>query len=135
MVKKGKKVVEDEVTEDEVVEDEEIDTADASETVSNFAVYKNGTLIKIFNSVTHGAEYKKIAKAMAKRFEDEGSEAEAKAYFHDELPEIEKNVVTIVNASGTMIRQYSESVHGADYKEIANAFVAKYGAKRGYRIA
>ncbi|UOF78911.1 hypothetical protein [Caudoviricetes sp.] len=131
--------VEEEAT-DEVVDEEEVtdevEEEDASAPVTKFAVYQDNRVVKIFNGVTHGADYKKIAKGLAERLQAKNptSQIEAKAYFDKVDPEPDQNVVKIVNASNSLVREYSLATHGKDYAKIAAAFLEKHGAKRGYRV-
>lgn len=126
--------VEETETTDPVVE-EVIEETDAAMPVTKFAVYRNGVLFKIFNSITHGSDFKEIAKALAARLsEEDGTEAEAKPYIDEAEPEIDPNVSTVVNASNNVVREYSLAVHGKDYKKIAASYIEKHGEKRGYRL-
>lgn len=153
--------VEDETTEDETVEDtdaekgegddetvedeseegedeEEDETfSDASEKSTKCAVYQRGRLIKIYNVVTHGDDYKKIAKAHAKRLTeaDPANPGEAKDFFDPKTDEPSKDAVRIVNASNSLVREFSLATHGKNYRDLADAFIEKHGVKRGYRIA
>lgn len=144
-IEKEEEVIEEEATDEEVEEEveadeeeveEEIEEQDASATSTKFAVYQDGRLVKIFNSVTHGKDYKKIAKGLADRLQEKTptSTFTAKAFVDIQEPEPEKDVVRIVNASNSLIREYSLSAHGKDYEKIAHAFLEKHGVKRGYRV-
>lgn len=44
-------------------------------------------------------------------------------------PEAPKAKAEIVNDSGTILRVYSEEVHGKDYLDLAKQFVAKRGGR------
>lgn len=114
-------------------EDEEEDDQfeDASQKTNKFAVYQGSRLVKIYNAITHGEDYQKIAKAHAKRLEG----GEAKPFYEPKEDEPSKDTVRIVNASNSLVREFSLATHGKGYKDLANAFVEKHGVKRGYRIA
>jgi cobalamin biosynthesis protein CobT len=118
-------------------EDEEDEFADASAKSTKCGVYQGGRLVKLFNSVTHGADYKKIAKDLAKRLTEKNpsSPAEAKDYFDPKTDEPSKEAVRVVNASNSLIREFSLATHGKGYRDLADAFIEKHGSKRGYRIA
>jgi hypothetical protein len=112
-------------------EDEDDQFEDASQKTNKFAVYQGGRLVKIYNAITHGEDYQKIAKAHAKRLEG----GEAKPFYEPKEDEPSKDTVRIVNASNSLVREFSLATHGKGYKDLANAFVEKHGVKRGYRIA
>lgn len=115
--------------------DTKVETKSAKAPVTHFAVYQNGILIKIFNHITHGDEFKEIAQAMADRLtEKNGTEAEAKEYVNEVEIKADLNIVTIVNASNSTVRVYSLDTHGKDYKKIAESYIEKHGVKRGYHI-
>jgi regulator of protease activity HflC (stomatin/prohibitin superfamily) len=126
---------EDAVDEDEI--ENEVEDADVTALpVTKFAVYKNNVLVKVFNSTTHGKEFKDIAKGLAKRLQEAnpGDVVEAKVFVDPSVPEVDPNSVTVVNASKSVIRVFTLVSHGKNYKEIADAFIEKHGVKRGYRI-
>lgn len=122
----------EEETEDETSEEEveaEVETEDASGEVTKFAVYKGAVVVRVFNNVTHGKDFKKIAKAHAERIG-----GEAKAFVDKSDDEKETTIVDIVNKNGSLVRRFALSTHGKDYRKIAEAFVEKHGAKKGLVI-
>lgn len=133
--------VEEETTTDEVVEEaeeeetteeeveSEVETEDASGDVTRYGVYKGSVLVAIYNSVNHGSDFVKLAKARAKKID-----GEARPYVDPKEPVLEKTVVNIVNASGSLVRQFAKSTHGKDYEKLAADFVEKYGEKRGLKV-
>ena len=121
----------EEGSDDEDEEDEDDQFEDASQKTNKFAVYQGSRLVKIYNAITHGEDYQKIAKAHAKRLEG----GEAKPFYEPKEDEPSKDTVRIVNASNSLVREFSLATHGKGYKDLANAFVEKHGVKRGYRIA
>lgn len=131
--------VEDETTTDEVVEEadeteeeeveSEVETEDATGDVTRYGVYKGSALVAVYNSVNHGPDFVKLAKARAKKID-----GEARPYVDPKEPVLEKTVVNIVNASGSLVRQFAKSTHGKDYEKLAADFLEKYGEKRGLKV-
>lgn len=101
------------------------------EEVTEYGVYNAaGEVVKIFNNVNHGKDFKKIAEAYAER-----NKMTAKPYVAPLTPEeLETDVVHVVTSNDQPKRSFSLVVHGKDYKKIAAQFVEKYGIKKGYKI-
>jgi len=125
--------VEEEVKEDEEEADEEVEseveTEDATGDVTRYGVYMGETAVAILTLENHGKDFKKIAEAKAKKMG-----GVAKPYLDPAKPAVEKTVVNIVNASGSLVRQFAKSTHGKDYEKLAADFLEKHGEKRGYKI-
>jgi len=119
---------EEEETEDEEV-DSEVETEDATGDVTRYGVYKGVNLVAVYNVVNHGPDFIKLAKARAKKID-----GVAKPYVDPKQPVVEKTVVNIVNASGSLVRQFAKSTHGKDYEKLAADFLEKHGVKRGLRV-
>lgn len=105
------------------------DFEDASGEVTKMGIYKGSALVSVFTKVNHGKDFVKLAKAKAK---DIGGTA--KPYVNPDEPEVEKTVVNIVNKSNNLVRQFALSTHGKDYEKLADAFIEKYGEKKGLHI-
>lgn len=119
----------EEETEDEEDVESEVETEDATGDVTRYGVYKGPSLVAVYNAVNHGPDFIKLAKARAKKID-----GEARPYVDPKEPAVEKTVVNIVNASGSLVRQFAKSTHGKDYEKLANDFLEKYGERRGYRV-
>lgn len=119
----------DEETEEEDEVESEVETEDATGEVTRYGVYIGETAVAILTLENHGKDFKKIAEAKAKAMG-----GKAKPYTDPAKPETEKTVVNVVNGSNSLVRQYSLSAHGKDYKKLAESFVEKHGVKRGLRI-
>lgn len=137
MAKKKNKDKEEEVEKveaEETVEEAEaeanVETEDATGDVTHYGVYKGPALVAVYNNVNHGDDFIKLAKARAKKID-----GTAKPFVDPDEPVVDKDVVNIVNASGSVVRQYSLVAHGEDYKDLADAYLEKYGEKRGLKIA
>ena len=107
----------------------EEDFEDATGEVTKMGIYQGEALVAVYNVVNHGKDFVKLAKAKAKAIG-----GVAKPYVDPAEPEVEKTVVNIVNKSGSLVRQFALSSHGKDYAKLADAFVEKYGEKKGLHI-
>ena len=128
--------VEETVAEETVAESTETFTDNSNEKdYHKVGVYVNNALYKEFNSVNHGLEFEQLANAYAQRHADKnpGSRVEVRPLIDitEETPE--RDVVKILNASNSLVRVFSKATHGDEYRDLANAFVAKYGEKRGLK--
>jgi hypothetical protein len=119
----------EEETKDKEEAESEVETEDASGKVTRYGVYLGENVVAIYNSVNHGKDFVKLAKARAERVG-----GEARPYADPSEPVLEKTVVNIVNASNSLIRQFSLSAHGKNYEKLAADYIEKYGLKRGYRV-
>lgn len=101
------------------------------EEVTEYGVYSAvGEVVKIFNNVNHGKDFKKIAEAYAER-----NKLTAKPYVAPLTPEeLETDVVHILTSNDQPVRSFSLVVHGKEYKKLAAQFVEKYGNKKGYKM-
>ena len=101
------------------------------EEVTVYAVYSDkGALVKMFNNVNHGKDFKKLAEAYAER-----NNMVAKPYVAPLTPEeLETDVVHILTSNDQPVRSFSLVVHGKEYKKLAAQFVEKYGNKKGYKV-
>lgn len=122
----------------ETVEESTVAMADASmaNDFHKVGIYVNGALFKVFNSVNHGLEFKELAASYAARHleKNPGSRVSVEPIIDitEDTPEVD--TVKVLNGSNSVVRTFSKATHGADYRELATAFVDKYGAKRGYRL-
>lgn len=127
-------VVEETKTDDVKVEETKTDDVKfkpADLKATKFAVYEGDKVVKIYDEVTHGADFAKIAKGYAER-----KGLTAKEYFPElELAEkIDPDTVTIVTTNNQVVRVFSLAAHGKGYEKLAEQFIAKYGERKGYKV-
>ena len=129
---KGKEeVVEEtvEVAEAEETTEAEVETVDAAVDVTQVGIYKGEAVVRTFNVVTHGEDFREIAEAQAEKIG-----GEVRDYVDPTVAAIEKTAVKIVNQNGNLVRVFALSTHGKDYAELADAFITKHGESKGLKI-
>jgi len=136
MKKTNDKAVEKELVTPAPIETSEVDLVSGRPEVTRYAVYQNNALVKVFNGVTHGKDFVKLAKAYAERTEKKnpGMVCVAKEFTDPAIKATDKNVVNVVNVNGNVSRTFSLSTHGKEYKALAADFVKKHGKKKGLKL-
>lgn len=114
----------------------EVETEDATGEVTRYGVYRGNSnnCVAVYTQENHGLDFKKLAESKAKQLSEGGIDHEARPFVDPAQPEVDKNVVNIVNKNNNLVRQYTLVTHGKDYRKLAEAFVEKYGEKKGLHI-
>lgn len=100
--------------------------------VSALGIYQGEKLIRVYSEELHGKDYQNLAKEYLSH-----NRGEARPYTPPPPapaePKEETTVVNVFAPSGDLVRTYSLSGHGKDYKKLAEQFIEKF-PKRGYRL-
>lgn len=94
-----------------------------------------GKLIRVYSLADHGEDYRSLAEQFVASPKRTGFTTKPTQIELVKKPEPkETEFVKVIHPSGDVVRVYSLSQHGKEYRELADQFVAKY-AVRKYKLS
>ncbi len=95
----------------------------------------NGKLVRVYSLADHGEDYQKLAGQFATSKGRKGFTTKPHTVELTREPQAaDTKFVKVLGPSNDVVRVYSESQHGKDYKALADQFIAKF-PNRQYKLA